>query len=83
MYFGVSECSQLSSTLPFLLTLVHRVILLSVGWLCELIVLRWKCQRTGVTLKHTQGLLEANSEAEVEELMLHGSVCPLSSNKSY
>lgn len=43
-----------SSTTPYLLLLTRTQagILLSVVWLCELIVLVWKCQRTGVALKH-------------------------------
>lgn len=46
--------SQLSNALAFYSSrsLTHWAILLSVVWLCELIVLRWKCQRIGVTLKH-------------------------------
>lgn len=35
----------------------HRVILLNVVWLCELIVLTWKCQRIGARLKHRRTLL--------------------------
>ena len=82
MRFRVFERSQLSNTLPFLLltlthTQTHRVILLSVVWLCELIVLRWKCQRAGVTLKHT------SAQLKLENTHMNISVCPLSFNKNY
>ena len=82
MCFGVFERGQLSNTLLFTPRTPHtqRVILLSVVWLCELIVLRWKCQRIGVTLKHTHRHYVEQSAARVREYMLH--IWPLSFNKN-
>lgn len=62
-----------SSTTPYLLLLTRTQagILLSVVWLCELIVLRWKCQRTGVALKHIGMTVCKYCKFKLEDTFLH------------